>query len=229
MKKTLKTILLCCIALIAVMTLGGCGGKGKYDDSISEMRDQFLKGENQRFTVTLIGGYRETPFEIDGVSGEKGEYSLISVTPKSATAYSAIKVILLDEEGKQEAEGEALKHPYKECFYFEIMSRVPDKQTVRLVYGDSQADIELTSVRGEGEIDGAAALDIALKALSDSLAPYRPKDKFSGEIYVRYIENPLKSDGKYYWYVAFVPAAQLDTSVAALLDASTGAVMATRK
>ena len=100
MKKTLKTILLCCIALIAVMTLGGCGGKGKYDDSISEMRDQFLKGENQRFTVTLIGGYRETPFEIDGVSGEKGEYSLISVTPKSATAYSAIKVILLDEEGK---------------------------------------------------------------------------------------------------------------------------------
>ena len=50
-----------------------------------------------------------------------------------------------------------------------------------------------------------------------------------GEIYVRYIENPLKSDGKYYWYVAFVPAAQPDTSVAALLDASTGALMATRK
>ena len=227
MKKTVSIIFLSLLIALAA-GCSGCPGKGMYDDSISELREQFLYGENQRFEVTLIGGRRENPFEIDGKCGETCDYSLVTVKPKSAVAYSSLKVTIADGDGA-EVSGEALKHPYKDEFYFETASRLPDGVTVTLEYGDGHAEIPLSSVRKEGETAWNAALDIALDTLEEALKTYSVNGKFSGEIYVRYIKNPLADDGKYYWYVAFVPAAKPDLSLAALLDAATGEVMATRK
>ena len=64
MKKTVSIIFL---SLLIALTAGcsGCPGKGMYDDSISELREQFLYGENQRFEVTLIGADGENRIPVE--------------------------------------------------------------------------------------------------------------------------------------------------------------------
>lgn len=229
MKKIVSILIFTAFCVSIVMLSTACGSaKNKYADSISEYRSDVYYGENERFKVELISGYRENPFEIDGVSGTKCDYTLITVTPKNATTDKSFEITVNNAEN--EINGTALRHPYKDSFSFEYMSKTKaDKITVTLSDGNSVSSVDLQNVRKETEISGEQALDKALAALEESLQPYMNKDKFNGEIYLRYIKNPIGDDGKYFWYVAFVPSAQPDKSVAALVDVITGEVKATRK
>ena len=80
-------------------------------------------------------------------------------------------------------------------------------------------EIGLQSVRSEDFIDGEKAYNVAYSKLSDS--PIIVNGEY--EVYVRLIENPVNSQGGYYWYVAFVDGK--DTA-AALIDPVTAEVIA---
>lgn len=217
-----------CISIVGLFT--ACGStKNKNEESISEYRSDLYYGENERFKVELITGYRENPFEIDGVSGTKCDYTLITVTPKHSITDKSFEIIVNNND-EQKMSGTALKHPYKDSYSFEYMAKTKaDKITVTLSDGNSDSSVDLQNVRKESEIGGEQALEKAFESLEECIRPYMNKDKFNGEIYLRYIKNPIGDDGKYFWYVAFVPAAQPDKSIAALIDVITGEVKATRK
>ena len=229
MKKIVSILILSAACALLMFFAPACGAAGnKYESSISEYRSDVYAGENERFRITLITGDRENPFEIDGVSGEKNDYTLITVVPKNATADKSLEITAV--AGGKDIKGTAIRHPYKDSFSFEFMAKTSAEEvTVTLSDGNSDSSVTLSNVRGEAEISGRQALENAAEALEDSLSPFCSKDKFSGEIYLRYIENPIASDGKYFWYVAFVPSADPDKTIAALVDVVTGEVKASRK
>ena len=228
MKKVIK-IALVSVCLIAVLSAAACAkGDDVLMQSVSEYRNSVLVGKNERFSAEIISGYRENPFEIDGKSGEKSDYTLITITPSRAMSDKTLSVSL-SADGKK-TEGNAVRHPYKDSYSFEFMSKTECQSAVLTVSdGNSDCEIELSCVRKEGEISGYDAMKATLNELSESLAPYMSDGKFNGEIFIRYVSNPIGDDGKYYWYVSFVPEVAPDKTIASLVDVVSGRITASRK
>ena len=229
MKKTIRVVVLTLAVLSVFSLFTACKAKeDAYERIVSEYRSEVYTGENDKYSIETVSGYRENPFEIDGKSGSKVDYTLIIVTPKIDTAEKSL-VITADCDGKK-TEGNALRHPYKDSYSFEFMSKTTcDKPLITISDGNTSQTITLSPVRKEGEISGIDAMKKVVKNLSDSLAPYTSDGKFCGEIFIRYISNPLSSDGKYYWYVSFVPEADSSKTIAVLVDVVSGEIIASRK
>ena len=227
MKKTIRVVALTLAVLSVFSLFTACKAKeDAYERIVSEYRSEVYTGENDKYSIETVSGYRENPFEIDGKSGSKVDYTLIIVTPKIDTAEKSL-VITADCDGKK-IEGNALRHPYKDSYSFEFMSKTTcDKPVITISDGNTSQTITLSPVRKEGEISGIDAMKKVVKNLSDSLAP--SDGKFCGEIFIRYISNPLSSDGKYYWYVSFVPEADSSKTIAVLVDVVSGEIIASRK
>ena len=54
-------------------------------------------------------------------------------------------------------------------------------------------------------IGAEEALEIAEIRLKDRIKEHTSGGTLNAEIYIRFLENPISSEGGYYWYVAFVP------------------------
>jgi len=216
--------ILCAIMILVTVLLSGCGGIAKkYDDSISELRDGLQKGSNESYSVEMISGYREEPFEIDGERSGRVDYTLITVTPKGATGSATLELSVVGENVSYS--GTAVMHPYKQSYSLELATRISTPVTVTV----NGSAVELKSVRAEGEIGYERALEVAFDELSNPLGEYKNGSKFIGEIFIRYVSNPVSTENRYYWYVAFIPKDDCDKIIAALIDPVTGRVEAKRE
>lgn len=188
------------LVLTSVFFLSACSnGLGKHEKYVSEYRDNVYVGSNSDFKLEAMSGYREAPFNIDGVSGDKVDFCLVTVSPVNfdPTATYHYKIKLSDVE----YEGECVKHPFANTYSFEVAARcLSDSLTVEI---DGQS-IELASVKSELFITPEKAFEIALKRLNgcDIIENGRY------EIYIRLIVNPVNTSGGYFWYVAFVDEEQ---------------------
>ena len=210
------------IVLVIMSTFAFCSCSepfGRYGKYVSEYRDNVYVGENENFYAIAVTGYRENPFDIDGVSEQnKVEFLLVTVTPAEynpSVAYSYSITV----DGVEYA-GEMNKHPFENTYSFEIAQYVSDEQIT--IYVQQQA-VTLSSILTEEYISAEKAFDIARSRLSKS-------EVIKGgdyEIYVRLIANPINAKGGYFWYVAFVDESQ--NTVAVLIDPVSMEIVAVRE
>lgn len=182
------------VSLLSIFALCSCSNFKKISKNISEYRENVFVGQNAKFTAEAVTGYRETPFEIDGISGEKSEFCLVTVKPNEPDLKEHKYKIAL---GGVEYEGDFVKHPFEESYSFEVAARA-EGNTISVMIDDEK--IELNSVVTENFISAEKAYEIAKKKLSDHEIIKGGKY----EIYLRLIANPVSASGGYFWYVAFV-------------------------
>lgn len=202
--------------ILSAVMLTACSGGLSRNKNVSEYRDNIFVGSSEHFTVEAMTGFREAPFEIDGISGDKCDFCLVTVKPKDfdPTAEYTYK---LTYDGS-EYEGEFVKHPFESTYSFEIPVRIEGDGISVEISGETA---ELTSVKTELYITPEKAFEIAKKRLSDSEV-YRGKN----EIYVRLISNPVNASGGYFWYVAFV--SEEKETAAVLIEPETMEIVAVR-
>lgn len=184
------------VVLAVMLTACACAdGLGKYQKLVSEYRDNVFVGESSGFTAEAVSGYREKPFEIDGVSNGKSDFCVVTITPKQydPTAVYMYKTTL----NEVEYEGEMVRHPFQDTYSFEIAARCNENNFV-ISIDDEQ--LELVSVKAEDFITPEKAFEIALKRLGNN--GIIKEGRY--EIYIRLIANPVNAAGGYFWYVAFV-------------------------
>ena len=206
-----KLYIILIVFVLACLPLCACS---RFDSkNVSEFRDEVFVGKTDEYSVTLISGYRETPFSIDGKSDKKADFTLITVSPASPSPTLTLKCSLTVNE--KLFEGDMSKHPFEDTYSFEANVRVTDLPLLKI----NDTEIPLASVKSEDFIDGEKAYKIACEKLSDS----EVLGGESYEVYVRLIENPVNSQGGYYWYVAFVDG---ENTSAVLIDPVTAEVIA---
>ncbi len=189
MKKYALIIILCVI----VSSLTGCSALEKDESRISELRDGVFFAVGEDIEVSLITGVREEPFTPDGQSGEKREFSLLTILPKKANASILYSFELI--YGDRVYGGEMNKHPLKNSFSYEIDERITEACSVTIIAPNYAQTFSLKSVIDEEFITADEAYRIAKKELRSP----------NGEIFVRLLQNPLTPSGEgYYWYIAFV-------------------------
>ncbi|MCH5163748.1 MAG: hypothetical protein J1F36_01885 [Clostridiales bacterium] len=193
------------VLVLSVLALSACSGAlGKYEKSVSEYRDNVYVGSSSGFTAEAVSGYREAPFEIDGKSGSKADFCLVTITPASydPTKEYTYSVTL----NGVEYTGDFVKHPFENTYSFEVAARCVDNTLTVTVDGEN---IELASVKTEQYITPEKAFEIALKRLGSTQIVKNGKY----EIYIRLIANPINAAGGYFWYVAFVDESQETVAV----------------
>lgn len=207
------------LLLTSVFFLSACSkGLGKHEKNVSEYRDNVYIGADDAFTLEAMTGYRETPFEIDGKSGNKADFCLVTVSPKEfdPTVCYSYKLTI----GGVEYKGECVKHPFANTYSFEVAARCDENSFSVEINGRS---IDLISVKNEQFISPEKAFEIAYKRLKDS--DIIKNGKY--EIYIRLIKNPVNSTGGYFWYIAFVDEEQ--ETCAVLLQPETMEITAVRE
>ncbi len=217
--KKFGLFILLSLLLTTIFFLSACSnGFKKYTKSVSEYRDDVFEGADADFSVEAMSGYRESPFEIDGRSGEKMDFCLVTISPREfdplATYHYKVKL------GEVEYEGDCVKHPFENTYSFEVAARCVDPTFNVEINGKS---VELRSVKSELFITPEKAFEIALKRLGDNDI-IKKKDH---EIYIRLIKNPVNSSGGYFWYVAFVDEEQATCAV--LIQPETMEITAVRE
>lgn len=223
--RSVKWVAFLLTALLCWQLLCGCASSQlrAYANNISELRDHLFAAESADYAVTAISGRREDPYETDGVSKSKRDFTVITVTPahfSPATAYR-----YRAEIGGTTYEGDLLPHPFAQSLSADVPAAAKENFSV-CIFADGEQTLELESAPVGDNIGAEKALTIALEKLKGELKRFRSKGKLHAEIYVRLMENPIDGNGGYFWYVSFV-GEEKDT-VAILLKSDTGAVSATR-
>lgn len=197
--------------------LAACSGGLSKNKNVSEYRDNVFLGQSSNYTAEAVTGFRETPFEIDGVSTEKCDFCLVTIKPKAfdPTVEYGYKFTY----DNTDYEGKLNKHPFENTYSFEVPVWVKDGEFKVEIDGES---IQFSSVKTELFITPEKAYEIAAKRLSGNEIY-----KGNNEIYVRLISNPVNATGGYFWYVAFVD--QNRETAAVLIEPETMEIIAVRE
>lgn len=223
--KRLRTIIALALAATALACSGCATPIEKRSKQLSELRDELMLAKSDRATVSLCSGVREKPFEIDGESGAKTEFTVVTATI-NAVADGAEVTYSLSTDGST-YEGTLEKHPFKGSYSVELDERLRNAASLTLKSGSYEENFELKSVLTGEEITADEALTIAEKRLKTRVEKMTTDGKLNAELYVRFIENPISSAGGYYWYVAFCP--EKYTVYAVLVDPLTREIIAVRE
>ena len=191
-----------------------------YSKVISELRTNEYVGMVGDYKVYAVTGRREKEYKIDGVSGEKTDFLILTIEGVFPTA-PLCKINV----GETEYEGAMKKHPFADSYSFEI-AKTTEESSVNAVITIDGVEIEttLTSVLKENSKTHEYAFSLAKQKLANSLKKHEKKGVFDGEVYIRIIPNPTKEDDRYFWYVAFYKSASECYSV--LIDCENGEILA---
>lgn len=199
MKKTLLFFL----TIIIAVSVSACADKDSLiDNSISEIRMDIYEGRGEFFDVSIYIGKRESPYELNGISEKLVDYCLINVMPVEELEEGYALYYTLTG-GEYNENGTLLEDPATGKFRADIGRYYSGVSELNITFncGEIYESVILTSKYSTDMIQWKDALKIARENLSDSFeSAYSDKD-FYGEIYIRFVNNPLMGEDKYFWFV----------------------------
>jgi len=193
------------MAFIPLM-LTGCStpSMDRLGHLISELRENIFVGESDNFTITIVSGFREDPFLMDGIPSISRDFTLATLTPKSATSQGVYKFnITVDEILFM---GEFLHHPFSNTLSTDLNIRASGSDIAVTITNPDGVEESMfaKSVLTDQMISSNKALEIAENKLHYSLETLKENGELQLEIFIRLMVNPLDNSGGYHWYVAFI-------------------------
>ena len=199
MKRLLCAVLL---ALLIIFT-SACGGEQDIIDSnISEIRIDIFEGRGEVFDVSIYVGKRESPYNFDGISEKLVDYCLINVMPAEELEEGYALTFTLTG-GKFNESGALSEDPATGRFRTDIGKFYTgvEELNITLNCGEITESVVLQSKFDTSMIRWKDALAIAKENLAESFSAASVGKDFHGEIFIRFINNPIMGEDKYYWFV----------------------------
>lgn len=222
--KTKFKISLCLIVffLISGLTLSACTFNlaTKVKQNISELAGELFFGENDDAYVTITSGYREQPFEYDGVCNESVDFCVIDVVFKNNLSLSEIDAQITINDKAHQITLE--KNPFKSSFMFDLQKSIDASDHIFFTFNEKQ--IDLTCKSKDFSINYEKALNIGIENTLEKLKNLTSRGSFKGECYLKIINNPLQNSKLFYWF--FSVKGQDGSTFSVIIDPITGSVLA---
>lgn len=222
----MKKIILYVICAAFCLSCSGCSSEdSQIDKSISEIRMDLYEGRGDFFDVNIYIGKRESPYYLDGISEKLVDYCLISVMPAEALEEGAVLNFNLSG-GKFKENGTLTEDPSTGRFRFDIGKYFTGAQELNLTLscGEITESVIVYSKFTSEMIRWKDALTIARENLWESFTNAFVDNEFFGEIFIRFVNNPLMGEDKYFWFVMLKDRNGKISSV--LIDSINSAVVA---
>ncbi len=204
MQKVLKNYV-CAFFVLAVFVFlfSGCN-KSILDEcqsKISDERQSYFEGETENYYVSFSSGKRESPYVLDGNSGEKVEFGVVTIKPKNTFIPQSItyNVCVNNDEFK----GEFEQSPFDDTFAGDINKLVCDDDVllIKINNGSGEEVANMQSVTKNFKVKSQKALLIALNELEDKFSSFKNKDF---EIYIKIVADITNNIKDKFYLVMFL-------------------------
>lgn len=208
--------------LICGITFSACtfNISTKVKQNISELAEELFFGENEDAFVTVTSGYREQPFEYDGICNESVDFCVVDVVFKNSNPLSEIDAQISINDNNHQITLE--KNPFKSSFMIDLQKSIDVTDHICLTINEKP--IELSCKSKDFAITYEKALNIGIESTLEKLKNLTTRGKFKGECYLKIINNPLQNSKLFYWF--FSVKGQDGSNFSVIIDPTTGSVLA---
>ena len=213
MKKFLILLLLIVTTLFSV----GCKERSKYDDQISQLRNDVLKYDCEEFTLTLYAEIIETPLVSDGVKGKTENTLTFKLKNNNPSCNFENCSLNFSINGKS----------YAKNFEFKQIPTLLNCSVTVESLPSSTLDVTLT-INGKSQaITLKSVKNKSTKSYGEVLKRLKKEESFASklenaELRIRLINN----DGYDYWYVGLITK---EKTISYLLDGETLEIIARKE
>ena len=199
----MKKLIIAVILTVSLLFAFGCNREdAQIDDSISEIRMDIYEGRGDFFDVNIFIGKRESPYNLDGISEKLVDYCLINVMPAEELEEGYTLNFTLNG-GKYNESGTLTEDPATGKYRIDIGKYYSGVTELNITFncGEIVESVILTSKFDGNMIRWKDALSIAKDSLPKSFSDAFSDKVFNGEIFIRFVNNPLMGEDKYFWFV----------------------------
>lgn len=217
-----KLAFVSCLLACLMVCFSGCKSQNFLLDRLVDSRVDIFEAKCDFFPLKATYGFKETPYQTDGVISNKEYYLDFKIVGHS---YSNVETqILFEHEGqtyKSRFELDPVTHSVKAKI---LIDNFKEKSfTATIFYGSEKAEVEFKSIVPENSITLECALDALLNEQRALIDSFNDKNGvFCGEITARIIvRNSMP-----YWYIGI---SSKEHTKALLIDGTTAKTLAIRE
>lgn len=193
---------MCIISICFLFLIGGCNNNLSdiVKENMSDLRINYFVGENDNMQVNLSCGYREDPFDYNGVSETKVECGVLTVSLTSGVSYNQIAVELNVDGEIQEVVLD--KSPYDETYAADLEKIFTEKNNIKLKLKNGEKEIELKEISNNWKYNYKNALNIGVSHFAGTIDQYYYNGKLNAEGYLKVLYK--KDFNKTFWYFGLI-------------------------
>ena len=227
MKLKFKKVVISILCVICLICLFGCHNQKLFDmalNNVAEVRELMFCGSNKNIKATLISGFREEDYVVNGYCADPMEFGVLTFEVLADVSFlENVNYVLTI--GSVRFDGKLEHNPYNDTYVCDIQKRITPGQNIfaKIIAGDFVENVELFTVTNNWVLDYKAALKTACIELDDELNEFVKDEQFCGECYIK-ILNDDELDGTYYWFVNFV--SRFGKNYAVVVDPITAEILA---
>lgn len=191
-------------------------------NSISEIRYNYFTGADDLSHVNLSSGYRENPYNLDGLHEEMVPFGVMVIRTTLLDISEPSYKLNVDDKIY---EGVMERNPLDGTYVCDIETFINADSEIRaeITITDKTYSFEFTCQSKLWNIDAEKAFKIAIDRLGDSAYRLINGKEFQGECYVKIVADPNNMLDIYYWYVNIID--RNGKSMAVVIDSSTGEIL----
>lgn len=208
-QKRVLYVLLVVMLIACAWLMTACSNK-MFDitlSKLSEVRHNLYFGETENLTATFIVGERESQYVINGYHTESVGFGVITFNLSKMADEPDLQdpKFVITINGKR-FDGALEKSPIDGTYVADIQKNVNSDSdvNVKLLAGDFEEELVLTTVTDGWALDHVGALKIATKELEQDLKTFMENGEFAGEGYVKILNDKTQPNSDYVWYVSFI-------------------------
>lgn len=227
-KKLVKILVFACVIALSFGVFAACTGEVDAEvlNNISELTVNVYTAKTEKVEITLVTGERETPYCVNGESGPRAAYTIITVRPFEM-ADDPVPYDYVIKAGKNEYRGRLNLHPFGVSYTDTVNKKAEGAVSVSLTGGGYSEEVALSPQFTDKMINWEDALKTGISSVKNEVQSLYSGKKLMGEVYVRFTNDPLNANSEYFWYVAVV--GNNGKTYGALINPLSGEVIATKK
>ena len=208
--------------------LGGCGSSlnQMVRNNIAELREFVVYGKEEDISVSLMCGYREVNYKINGYATELIEFGVITINILGNADKEDGKYILF--VGTQKYDGDLVINPIDGSLVADI-GKIVDKDanmSIQVKLQEEEYDLKLNSVNSNWVVDEQECIKILLKKYKSDLKRFVNNGVFEGEVYIKIMNDEQALIADFYYLISVY--GRSGKSINVMVSPNTGEILASK-
>lgn len=211
--------------LISIFLFSGCSKNDYINENISEIRNFLYEGVADNVVATLVCGYREKDYILDGYSTDLIEFGVLTFDIKDGI-YKTAKFSVFYNENV--IEGELVQNPFDNTLVVDLKKIIDVSEiTVSIELEDNKREIKLKRLDTNWKVSSEEVKNIITKNFKEEINNLIVEGDFKGEVYIKILNDADIYKGDYYWYVSII--GQKGGKLNAIISPHTGSVLSSNQ
>ena len=215
------------LIISVVLLFSWCGQRLEKDiiDNISEIREFMLFSKDSGASVSMMCGYREMEYKLNGISTELIEFGVVTVRMfEEISGELDMNYVLF--VGTEKFAGVMSKNPFDGTFVIDI-HKIIDKIAnviLQLELGEWDRSYKLTRIDEDWGIKSRDCIKVLIERYEKELKNFYNKKEWCAEVYVKIVDESDRNVSNFYFYISVL--GRNGDSISMIVSPQTGEILA---